>query len=243
MAVKGPDFSKVSAVCFDAGMTLIGPRKDISQLCAEVASRLGYAVTVEDVLREMADANDLYQNFIREDPQTWSSEVSIREKWRAYYSLIFWRLGLGDVVDAAAQQVYDGFNSVEQWLVFPDVWPTLETLKRRGYRIGVVSDWGTRLVDALLLPLGLAPYLDTVVVSARVGLAKPSSELYRLAASRFGLGPEQVIHVGDSYIHDVLGARSAGMEGVLVDREHRTADAELDCLRISDLTQMLSLVP
>jgi putative hydrolase of the HAD superfamily len=237
------DFATVVAICFDAGMTLIGPRKDVPQLCAEIAAELGYIVTPEDVQREMADADGLYRELLRDDPQIWSREASIRKMWRAYYSLIFTRLGLDGAVSRAADSVYERFNRVEQWSVFVDVWPTLTELRSRGYQIGVVSDWGPQLVDSLLVPLGLGQLIDTVVVSARVGLAKPSTELYRLAASRFGLDPQQVMHLGDSYVHDVLGARSAGMQAVLVDRERRTAGTQLDCPRVWDLTQVLELVP
>lgn len=239
---RGPAAAKITAVYFDAGLTLIGPRKDIPELCAEAATNLGYAVSPEQVRREMASADVLYRELIRADPDIWSKESSIREMWRTYYSLIFRRLGLNGAVTEAAEAVYEAFNTAEQWSVFLDVWPTLEGLRAKGLRIGVISDWGPRLVDSLLEPLGLTPYFDTVVVSARVGVAKPSSDLYRLATSRMGVVPQEVVHVGDSYVHDVLGARSAGMNAILLDRAGRTVGLELDCARIYTLTQVLEWV-
>ncbi len=50
------------------------------------------------------------------------------------------------------------------------------------------------------------------------------------------------MHVGDNYITDVLGARSAGIEGILLDREGVRRDTALDCPRIESLSELVDLL-
>jgi epoxide hydrolase-like predicted phosphatase len=60
---------------------------------------------------------------------------------------------------------------------------------------------------------------DVVIISAEVGLHKPQPEIYRLAAERLGLEPEDCIFV-DDLRENVEGAEAVGMTGVL----HRDVD-------------------
>jgi putative hydrolase of the HAD superfamily len=60
---------------------------------------------------------------------------------------------------------------------------------------------------------------DAVVISAEVGLHKPQSEIYRLAAERLGVAPEDCLFV-DDLRENCAGAEAVGMTAVL----HRDAD-------------------
>jgi epoxide hydrolase-like predicted phosphatase len=69
---------------------------------------------------------------------------------------------------------------------------------------------------------------DVVVISAEVGLHKPQPEIYRLAAERLGVEPQNCIFV-DDLRENVEGAEAVGMTGVL----HR--DVEETIARVDDL--------
>jgi putative hydrolase of the HAD superfamily len=82
--------------------------------------------------------------------------------------------------------------------------------------------------------------------------------IFREALRRTGADPASSIHVGDNYIADVLGARAAGIDAILLDRSRGggrgmfdfalrdglggTAGLRLDCPVISDLRGLLTLV-
>ena len=66
--------------------------------------------------------------------------------------------------------------------------------------------------------MGLGSMLDAVVSSAEVGLHKPDPRIFELACARVGVRPAEAAHVGDHPYADVLGATTAGMAAVLVDR-------------------------
>jgi HAD superfamily hydrolase (TIGR01549 family) len=93
---------------------------------------------------------------------------------------------------------------------------TLSRLRGRA-RLGVVSNFYGNL-DVLLEEGGLAPLLDAVVESARVGIEKPDPAIYRLAAQRLTLVPEDVVMVGDNFDRDVRAARMIGMRAIWLRR-------------------------
>ncbi len=86
---------------------------------------------------------------------------------------------------------------------------TLDALRRRGYRIAVVSNADGR-VRGLLEAAGLAPHLEFVVDSAEVGVEKPDPRIFHAATERLGLPPAACAYVGDIYEIDVVGAERAG---------------------------------
>jgi putative hydrolase of the HAD superfamily len=67
--------------------------------------------------------------------------------------------------------------------------------------------------------LQLAPLLDGVVTSARAGARKPSAAIFVRALEVAGVAPERAVHVGDSVEEDIIGARRAGIEPILVSRD------------------------
>ena len=93
---------------------------------------------------------------------------------------------------------------------------TFSRLRGRA-RLGVVSNFYGNL-DVLLEEGGLSPFLDAVVESARVGIEKPDPAIYRLAAERLALAPEDVVMVGDNFDRDVRAARRIGMRAIWLRR-------------------------
>jgi putative hydrolase of the HAD superfamily len=86
--------------------------------------------------------------------------------------------------------------------------PLLRQLAHR-FRLGVVSNsYGN--MPTLLADGALGPF-EVIIDSATVGVRKPDPAIYRLAARRLDLPPDDIIHVGDSWERDVVPARSIGM--------------------------------
>jgi putative hydrolase of the HAD superfamily len=112
-----------------------------------------------------------------------------------------------------------------QFTAFPDARALLERARAAEVGVIVVSNWDVSLVE-VLERTGLAPLLDGVVVSAAVGAAKPSPEIFARALELAGAAAEDCLHVGDSLAEDVAGARAAGVEAVLLDRAGDAAAAD-----------------
>jgi HAD superfamily hydrolase (TIGR01549 family) len=101
--------------------------------------------------------------------------------------------------------------------VFPDAWTALPTLRARGYRVAIVSNWQSGLRH-FCAELGLASHVEHVLGSADVGVAKPDPAIFQEACARMGMRPERVLHVGDSLSEDYRGGEAAGLQVILLHR-------------------------
>lgn len=227
-------------ICFDAGFTLIEPRRTTAATMAAILADEGITPTHE-ALRRAWDAADrwFWEEYHRPDNDTWASDEQIVRLWRRHYSIMLRELEVDDPDYRIADAVIDSYAKAENWQVYPDAVPTLKQLHSAGFAIGIVSDWGSQL-PLILDKLGLTPYLTFVQASAIVGAAKPSPIFYRMAAQAGGVDPSEALMVGDSYRADVMGARSAGMDAVLLDRAGTAQVSDVTIIR--SLDEVLSLV-
>jgi len=75
-----------------------------------------------------------------------------------------------------------------------------------------------------------------VLDSALVGVEKPDPAIFRAALAAIGVAPAEALYVGDLYDVDVVGARAAGMEAVLLLPD--AAGPGPDCRRFSSLAAL-----
>jgi putative hydrolase of the HAD superfamily len=134
-----------------------------------------------------------------------------RADWSALVDATF--AGLIKVLPSESffSELYDRFTEPDAWRVYDDVLPTLNALKSRGIKLGIISNWDERL-RPLLRRLELEPYFDMIVVSCEVGACKPAPEVFLAACQKLGVAPERILHIGDELEKDVHGARAAGLQ-------------------------------
>lgn len=134
---------------------------------------------------------------------------------------------------------------------FSNARPTLEALRARGFRLGVLSNWDFQLQTALE-EAGLAQYFDFILSSAQAGTEKPSREFFEKGfalARRFmpNLQARDCFYIGDHYEKDVLGARHAGLNPLWLVREQRDLpsgeihEADDPVPRLRSLSDLLKL--
>lgn len=124
---------------------------------------------------------------------------------------------------------------------FDDVTPCLKKLDQTNLKMGVVSNIdSTRELQKGLSDLRITNYFQTLVASGEVGYAKPHPEIFRIASRELNLPTTSLVHVGDLYAVDVIGAKSAGVTGILIDREDKLPN--IDCPRIRSLEELPPLV-
>ena len=95
----------------------------------------------------------------------------------------------------------------------------LVTRLRPPYKISVLSNADASLRGRLVEEMRIHHLFDDIVCSAEVGMAKPEAEIFRLAAARLGVTPDECVFV-DDWDQNIDAARKVGMTGVLyrVDR-------------------------
>lgn len=104
--------------------------------------------------------------------------------------------------------------------LYDDAIPTLQHLRDAGFKLAIVSNWDTPL-DPLTQRLGIAEYFDVIVAShdARVSSEKPDPHIFNYALEAVGVSAEEVVHVGDTYEADIIGAQGVGIRPILLDRD------------------------
>jgi putative hydrolase of the HAD superfamily len=227
-------------ICFDAGFTLIEPIRTTAATLAAVLASAGIPPT-DEALQRAWDAADAWflEEYHRPDNATWIADERIQRAWLHHHGLMLRELGIDDPEQRLAAAVIAAYAAPENWRPYPDAPAAIDALRRPDRMIGVVSDWSSHL-SSLLDTLGFGRRLDFVLTSATAGAAKPAAAFYRMALERAGVSPHEALMVGDSYEADVLGARSAGMDAVLLDRYGRYDAADVPIIR--SLEELVGMV-
>jgi putative hydrolase of the HAD superfamily len=227
-------------ICFDAGFTLIEPRRSMQASLAAVLASEGVNSDADALDRAWKVADIwFWEDYHRPENDTWSSDARIQATWRHYHQLMLRELGVPDADGRIVAAIAEAHFHHENWQLYPDVLPTLKALRTLGYPIGVVSDWSSRL-PLILDTLGIGSYLTFVLASGAAGAAKPDAQFYRMAAEAGGVAPSEALMVGDSYHADVLGARAAGMDALLLDRPGTAAYSDVTVIR--SLAELVAIV-
>ena len=139
-----------------------------------------------------------------------------------------------------APQAFEVFfaerNRVE---FYDDALPALAQLAAR-YPVLALSNGNADVVR-----VGVGHWFAGSLSARDAGVAKPDGRIFAAAASRLGLAPAQVLHVGDDAALDVLGALGAGMQAVWVNREGQdwahAAQPHATVTHLGELCQLLAL--
>ena len=224
---------KLKAVFLDAGGVLVNPSWT---RVSEVLALRG--VVVEPARLEAAEPRakrDLdTEQHIRattDDSRGWD-----------YFDRVLIHAGIprSEATDEALGELRDYHRRHNLWESVPAGVPgALATLTRLGLRQVVVSN-SNGTARAKLERLGLASGFDFVVDSHEVGVEKPDPAIFKIALGRLGVEADAVLHVGDFFHIDVVGARAAGLHAWLIDVGGLYADH--DCPRFPSLSAAVEAV-
>ncbi|MDM8359052.1 HAD family hydrolase [Pandoraea communis] len=131
-------------------------------------------------------------------------------------------------------ELHDELASID---LFADADTVLGTLSASGVKIGLVSNLAKQYAEPALDQLPLRP--DVCIWSFECGWLKPDARIFALACNSLDMKPENVLMVGDSLLADYRGARSFGMQAVLLDRHSVGPE---DCISVQSLGSILSIV-
>jgi putative hydrolase of the HAD superfamily len=101
----------------------------------------------------------------------------------------------------------------------PDAAPLLRELRRRGIKVGVLSNtmWPRRAHEQIFIRDAVFGLIDGAVYTSEIPWVKPHPEAFRAAMAAVGIAdPSTCVFVGDRPYDDIHGAKMAGMRAVLV---------------------------
>jgi putative hydrolase of the HAD superfamily len=217
---------RTRAVLLDAMGTLLTFEPPAPRLRKELRGRLGVEVGAEAAEAAIRDEIAYYRAHLHEGRDA----ASLADLRRRAAEAMRPALGIdGDLTEALLASL--------RFRAYPDAVPALTTLRARGVRTVVVSNWDHSLHERLA-ETGLAPLIDGAIASAELGHAKPDRAIFEAALELAGVAPRAALHAGDSPREDVEGALAAGLRAVLVARDGRPAEA-----RVPVITSLAELPP
>ncbi|HEY7184438.1 MAG TPA: HAD-IA family hydrolase [Blastocatellia bacterium] len=231
---------QVKVIFFDAVGTLIETRASVGEIYSVVAREFGFEAEPQILQQRFA------RSFRLQPPLTFPAgtpEATLVELekgwWRDLVRAVFDGLGPFPRFEEFFGEIFERFRGHEFWRVYADAEPALEDLKRRGLKLGVISNFDSRLYD-VLRACNLDRFFDSVHVSTRVGAAKPDAAIFQAALSHHAVEARRAWHVGDSLREDFEGAAAAGLNAILLDRDNSFAE-NAPAPRITTLEQIVTL--
>ena len=219
------------AVLFDAGNTLLF--LDYARMARAVGAALGFPLTAAALASHAPEASEAMEQGSGNDT----------ERASTYLEALFRFSG---VPANRMREVRDCLRDLHRerhlWCsVRERTHEALARLRAAGIRLGIVSNSDGRVEQALTIA-GLRDYFDVVVDSALVGVEKPNPVIFQTALDALGVSPEEALYIGDLYEVDVLGARAAGIEAVLLTSS--SPDSERPCRTAGSIDELVdALLP
>lgn len=225
----------VRAVFFDVDFTLIFPGPTFQ---GEGYARFGarHGMTLDPQL--FGDAVRAASSILNDAQEhIYNDEIFIQYTGRIIEEMG----GSGPTVQACAREVYAEWAACQHFFLYDDVTPVLRALAARGTKVGLISN-SHRSLALFEQHFELHGLIHGAVSSYEHGYLKPHPSIFEAALRLLDVKAEESVMVGDSFAHDIEGAKRVGMRGVLVLRspDEPFASAVPDVPAIRDLSELVN---
>src|SRR6185436_626941 len=171
------------AVLFDAADTLFTTRGSVGDIYYSVAHRYGTPASAADIQAAFV------RQFRHSGPLTTDNE---KQWWKDVVHRVFSDVGMVEDFDRFFEEVYDQFRDSRGWRLFPETREVLEALKRKQLKIGVISNFDSRLYS-VMKDLNILSFFDSVTISSETGYAKPQPEIFEAAIRAVGVPANRIV--------------------------------------------------
>jgi len=224
----------------DAVHTLIGLRPSVHGFFTSIAESLGRNPDPQALQEALDKAYATVRQRLAGRADFSIDQKRERSFWRSIDAEIFRDIGLGGRAEEAADKAFREFESGRHFHLLEETLPALERIRAMGIRVGIVSN-GTEGMERWMRSCPFAPLVEFILVSVVVGWEKPGPQIFRIALERAGVQPDEALHAGDSYEHDVQGAASAGIPAVWISPNGANRAADCPVLRhVGELPDFLA---
>ena len=113
-------------------------------------------------------------------------------------------------------------RSLPSWPVFPEATAALQELRRRGWKLGVLTNSDRDLIEASIAQIGV-PF-DAVIPAGEIDSYKPAHRHWEVFFAETHADHEGHIHVAQSHFHDIVPANELGMPSIWINRLGEVAE-------------------
>jgi putative hydrolase of the HAD superfamily len=203
--------SQVKAVLFDLGGTLVHTT-EIPKVYRRILEAHGIKRSLQDISHAHRETEEHLD--IRE------LTLLFEEYWIKWNLQILKRLGIKENMRVLAETISNQWWNYSGIELYPDVKETLQQLKRRSLKIGIVTNGLESDYRQILQKVGLLNSFDVIVGIDTIGKMKPHRDIFLHTLNRLEVSPSEALFVGDELERDYKGARKAGLRPLLIDRDN-----------------------
>lgn len=120
-------------------------------------------------------------------------------------------------IDVSVERATEVVSGMRQLMAHPDVVPGIQRIRKAGFRTATLTNGSNQAAAAQLEHSGLNELIDDSLTVEEIGRFKPASQVYQVAADRFGVDPSQMLMVA-AHDWDIAGAARAGCETAFITR-------------------------
>jgi putative hydrolase of the HAD superfamily len=229
------EYGKVKAISFDCGGTLYYEVEQDHVVFHKILNSLGYEFEVAEVKRALDDARVWWNGEKAKTGEVWT-EVS--------WAKLLQRMALNLTIQNTASIVE---QLCERWLLeadfraYDDAVPTLNELKNAGFKLIIISNVSSsKNLKTYLRKAGIPNCFEAIIASGDVGYEKPNPKIFKIASKLSNTPLKNILHIGDKYEEDYIGAYNAGLKALLLDRKGLYKDKQYP--KIATLTELVNLL-
>lgn len=184
-----------------------------------------------------ASAGNAIRRVVQEN--SWGDSPDVEAKWQELEGIYFTQFANGEItfeeqrrrrmvglisflgvdVEDSPEKYFHDYLRFYMWKSFPEVEDVLRELDDMGLPMAVLTNGESTQQNQKLLQLGIAHYFELILASDELLEFKPHPSSFLSISSFFGVEPHEVLYVGDNLEIDVIGATTAGLRAIWINRE------------------------
>lgn len=208
--------SKLKLITFDATGTIIRPKKSPGVIYAEVGEKF---CVESDINQLNANFKSQWKLMCKKHPIFGKNGIGWEQWWKKIVRGTFNDDTINpEKLEYISNHLIDCFKGEECWMKVTGVVDVLSFLNKQDVCLGVVSNSDDRLVE-VLKNFKMIHFFDFVLTSYSAGFEKPDARIFQkalLESKIKNLQPNDCLHIGDTIELDLLGAKKAGWNGLII---------------------------
>ena len=203
----------------------------------KVLMSLGISRSLDDMKKAFLNAEKEAEDI---SLLTSMGKIKRDEFWHQWDSIVLKHLGIAEHEELAKSFTHSKWMDFVDSTLYPEVKEVLLELKRRGLKVGLISNGYEEEIDLILEKVNLEKATFDIIVGVdTIKKVKPNPDIFKYAIDKLNVRSEETIFVGDNVEADYKGAENAGMHALLIDR---TETKQIDLSTIKNLKELLSQI-
>lgn len=199
---------------------------------------------IRNAVKKIVDKNGIKFNLDGISDKYISVELEVEhEKYRKYHEILQLsakKLFKNEGFYISSDDALEFADSIYSWQPFPETNRVLTELKKKGYKIIILSNIDNEIIKRSIALIGIE--FDGIVTAEEVGSYKPEHGHWIEMIKKFNTSKDKVLHVAASYVHDIIPAKEQGFDTIWINRNNEKPTREiLPDLEFSNLTPLPEL--